>query len=182
MEKIAVLTHQRLISVTRNSMVRRGFHASQPEMNYTDRRGVCKISPAQDRLLPHGRLLEAYPAMTMAGSRREHPRDHFNHCVVRVNWRAGTYMLSTRTWPYGELREKRRSNSRIPGCARSSDLRLTPVSAPENHSQPHPHADNRLDEKGNADNSTITPRDSPTAISAAFTTGWQSDWQNTMEK
>ena len=77
---------------------------------------------------------EAYPAMTMAGSRVESiPADHFNHCVAVVKLADGTYMPLD---PHGFLSAVScgvvPSNSRIIcGVPEGSDLCLTPVSAPE---------------------------------------------------
>ena len=88
MEKIAVLTHWVAdnIRYAGISMGKgEGFTLHNTKMNYTDRCGVCK--DIAGTLISFLRMagFEAYPAMTMAGSRVESiPADHFNHCVAVV--------------------------------------------------------------------------------------------------
>lgn len=122
MEKIAVLTHWVADNIRYSGISMgkgEGFTLHNLKMNYTDRCGVCK--DIAGTLIAFLRMagFEAYPAMTMAGSRVES----------------------------------------IP-------------------------ADNRLDEKGTLRGQfTITAEgQSDSNIRRIFTTGWQSDWQNTMEK
>lgn len=96
MEKIAVLTHWvadniRYAGITMGKG--EGFTLHNTKMNYTDRCGVCKDIAGS--LISFLRMagFEAYPAMTMAGSRVESiPADHFNHCVAVVKLSNGTYM------------------------------------------------------------------------------------------
>ena len=128
-----------------------GFTLHNLKMNYTDRCGVCK--DIAGTLIAFLRMagFEAYPAMTMAGSRVESiPADHFNHCVAVVKLASGTYMPLDPTWvPFcRELwSSAEQQQNYLPGVPEGSDLCLTPVSAPENH-YVRIHADNRLDEKG----------------------------------
>ena len=83
MEKIAVLTHWVAdnIRYAGISMGKgEGYTLHDTKMNYTDRCGVCK--DIAGTLVSFLRMagFEAYPAMTMAGSRVESiPADHFNH-------------------------------------------------------------------------------------------------------
>lgn len=164
-----------------------GFTLHNLKMNYTDRCGVCK--DIAGTLIAFLRMVgfEAYPAMTMAGSRVESiPADHFNHCVAVVKLASGTYMPLDPTWvPFcRELwSSAEQQQNYLPGVPEGSDLCTTPVSAPENH-YVRIHADNRLDEKGTLRGQfTITAEgQSDSNIRRIFTTGWQSDWQNTMEK
>lgn len=190
MEKIAVLTHWVADNIRYSgiSMSKgEGFTLHNLKMNYTDRCGVCK--DIAGTLIAFLRMagFEAYPAMTMAGSRVESiPADHFNHCVAVVKLASGTYMPLDPTWvPFcRELwSSAEQQQNYLPGVPEGSDLRLTPVSAPENH-YVRIHADNRLDEKGTLRGQfTITAEgQSDSNIRRIFTTGWQSDWQNTMEK
>lgn len=70
-----------------------GFTLHNLKMNYTDRCGVCK--DIAGTLIAFLRMagFEAFPAMTMAGSRVETiPADHFNHCVAVVKLSDGTMM------------------------------------------------------------------------------------------
>ena len=76
-----------------------GYTLHDTKMNYTDRCGVCK--DIAGTLVSFLRMagFEAYPAMTMAGSRVESiPADHFNHCVAVVKLADGTYMPLDPTW------------------------------------------------------------------------------------
>ena len=129
---------------------------------------------------------EAYPAMTMAGSRVESiPADHFNHCVAVVKLSSGTYMPLDPTWvPFcRELwSSAEQQQNYLPGVPEGSDLCLTPVSAPENH-YVRIKANNRLDAKGTLTGQfTITAEgQSDSNIRRIFTTGWQSQWQAALE-
>ena len=190
MEKIAVLTHWvadniRYAGITMGEG--EGFTLHNTRMNYTDRCGVCK--DIAGTLISFLRMagFEAYPAMTMAGSRVESiPADHFNHCVAVVKLSDGTYMPLDPTWvPFcRELwSSAEQQQNYLPGIPEGSDLRITPVSAPENH-YVRIAADNRLDARGTLSGTfTITAEgQSDASIRRIFTTGWQTEWRNTMEK
>ena len=71
----------------------------------------------------------------------------------------------------------------LPGVPEGSDLCLTPVSAPENHYF-RIKADNRLDADGTLRGTfTVTAEgQSDSNIRRIFTTGFQSEWKNTMER
>ena len=190
MEKIAVLTHWVADNIRYSGLSMgkgEGFTLHNLKMNYTDRCGVCK--DIAGTLVAFLRMagLQAYPAMTMAGSRVESiPADHFNHCVAVVKLSNGTYMPLDPTWvPFcRELwSSAEQQQNYLPGVPEGSDLCLTPVSAPENHFI-RINANNQLDEKGNLYGEfTITAEgQSDSRIRRIFTTGWQSDWQNSLEK
>lgn len=189
MEKIAVLTHWvadniRYAGITMGEG--EGFTLHNTKMNYTDRCGVCK--DIAGTLISFLRMagFEAYPAMTMAGSRIESiPADHFNHCVAVVKLANGTYMPLDPTWvPFcRELwSSAEQQQNYLPGIPGGSDLCLTPVSAPENH-YVRITADNKIDAKGTLKGSfTITAEgQSDSSIRRIFTQGWQTEWQSTME-
>ena len=190
MEKIAVLTHWVADNIRYAGLTMgkgEGFTLHNLKMNYTDRCGVCK--DIAGTLIAFLRMagFEAYPAMTMAGSRVESiPADHFNHCVVVVRLSNGTLMPLDPTWvPFcRELwSSAEQQQNYLPGIPEGSDLCLTPVSAPENH-YVRIHADNRIDAKGTLSGFfTITAEgQSDSNIRRIFTTGFQSEWRNTMEK
>lgn len=189
MEKIAVLTHWvadniRYAGITMGKG--EGFTLHNTEMNYTDRCGVCKDIAGM--LISFLRMagFEAYPAMTMAGSRVESiPADHFNHCVTVVKLSNGTYMPLDPTWvPFcRELwSSAEQQQNYLPGIPEGSDLCITPVSAPENHFV-RIRAHNKLDRKGTLTGQfTITAEgQSDRAVRRVFTGGWQSEWLNSME-
>ena len=169
MEKIAVLTHWVADNIRYSGISMgkgEGFTLHNTKMNYTDRCGVCK--DIAGTLISFLRMagFEAYPAMTMAGSRVESiPADHFNHCVAVVKLSNGTYMPLDPTWvPFcRELwSSAEQQQNYLPGVPEGSDLCITPVSAPENH-YVRIKADNRLEADG-------TLR------------GFQSEWKSTMER
>ena len=189
MEKIAVLTHWvadniRYAGITMGKG--EGFTLHNLKMNYTDRCGVCK--DIAGTLVAFLRMagFEAYPAMTMAGSRVESiPADHFNHCVAVVKLANGTYMPLDPTWvPFcRELwSSAEQQQNYLPGVPEGSDLCITPISDPENHFV-RMWAKNRLDTKGTLKGQfTITAEgQSDLSIRRIFTTGWQSKWKDALE-
>ena len=154
MEKIAVLTHWVADNIRYSGISMgkgEGYTLHNLKMNYTDRCGVCK--DIAGTLIAFLRMagFEAYPAMTMAGSRVESiPADHFNHCVAVVKLSNGTYMPLDPTWvPFcRELwSSAEQQQNYLPGVPEGSDLCLTPLSAPENH-YVRIHADNHINERG----------------------------------
>ncbi|MCD7851136.1 MAG: DUF3857 domain-containing protein [Parabacteroides sp.] len=189
MEKIAVLTHWVAGNIRYSGISMgkgEGYTLHNLKMNYTDRCGVCK--DIAGTLIAFLRMagFEAYPAMTMAGSRMESiPADHFNHCVAVVKLSSGTYMPLDPTWvPFcRELwSSAEQQQNYLPGIPEGSDLCLTPVSAPENH-YVRIKADNKLDTKGTLTGQfTITAEgQSDSNIRRIFTGGWQSQWQSALE-
>ena len=189
MEKIAVLTHWVADNIRYAGLTMgkgEGFTLHNLKMNYADRCGVCK--DIAGTLVAFLRMagFEAYPAMTMAGSRVESiPADHFNHCVAVVKLSNGTYMPLDPTWvPFcRELwSSAEQQQNYLPGVPEGSDLCQTPVSAPENHYL-RIKANNHIDKKGTLSGQfTITAEgQSDLSIRRIFTTGWQSKWYDTME-
>ena len=189
MEKIAVLTHWVADNIRYAGLTMgkgEGFTLHNLKMNYTDRCGVCK--DIAGTLVAFLRMagFEAYPAMTMAGSRVESiPADHFNHCVAVVKLSNGTYMPLDPTWvPFcRELwSSAEQQQNYLPGVPEGSDLCKTPVSAPENHYF-RIKANNRIDKKGTLSGQFMITAEgqSDLSIRRIFTTGWQSKWYDTME-
>lgn len=190
MEKIAVLTHWVADNIRYSGITMgkgEGYTLHNTKMNYTDRCGVCK--DIAGTLISFLRMagFEAYPAMTMAGSRVESiPADHFNHCVAVVKLSDGTYMPLDPTWvPFTrELwSSAEQQQNYLPGIPEGSDLCLTPLSAPENHYF-RIKADNSIDEDGTLKGTlTVTAEgQSDRGIRSIFTTGFQSEWRNNMER
>lgn len=190
MEKIAVLTHWVADNIRYSGISMgegEGYTLHNTKMNFTDRAGVCKDIAGM--LISFLRMagFEAYPAMTMAGSRVESiPADHFNHCVAVVKLSNGTYMPLDPTWvPFcRELwSSAEQQQNYLPGVPEGSDILLTPVSAPENH-YVRINATNRLSEKGTLTGQFIITAEgqSDSNIRRMFTTGWQSDWTALLER
>ena len=189
-EKIAILTHWVADNIRYAGLTMgkgEGYTLHNLQMNYTDRAGVCK--DIAGTLIAFLRMagFEAYPAMTMAGSRVEDiPADHFNHCVAVVKLSDGTYMPLDPTWvPFcRELwSSAEQQQNYLPGIPEGSDLCITPVSAPENHYF-RIAAENQLDEDGTLKGSFVLTAEGQSDLSVRrlFTTGWQSDWQSSLEK
>ena len=190
MEKIATLTHWVADNIRYSGISMgkgEGYTLHNTKMNFTDRCGVCK--DIAGTLISFLRMagFEAYPAMTMAGSRVESiPADHFNHCVAVVKLSNGTYMPLDPTWvPFcRELwSSAEQQQNYLPGIPEGSDILLTPLSPPENH-YIKITANNSIDEKGTLRGQfTITGEgQSDRNIRNIFTQGWQTDWQNSMEQ
>lgn len=140
MEKISVLTHWVADNMRYSGISMgegEGYTLHNTEMNFTDRCGVCKDKAALLISMLRMAGLEAYPAMTMAGSRIESiPADHFNHCVAVVKDDSGVYIPLDPTWvPFNrELwSSAEQQQNYLPGVPESSDLCLTPLSPAENH-------------------------------------------------
>ena len=190
MEKIAVLTHWVADNIRYSGITMgkgEGYTLHNTKMNYTDRCGVCK--DIAGTLISFLRMagFEAYPAMTMAGSRVESiPADHSNHCVAVVKLSDGTYMPLDPTWvPFTrELwSSAEQQQNYLPGIPEGSDLCLTPVSAPENHYF-RIKAENTVDENGTLKGTLTVSAEgqSDRGIRSIFTTGFQSEWRNNMER
>lgn len=189
MEKIAVLTHWVADNVRYSGISMgegEGYTLHNTKTNFTDRCGVCKDKAAMLISMLRMAGFEAYPAMTMAGSRIESiPADHFNHCVAVVKLANGTYTPLDPTWvPFNrELwSSAEQQQNYLPGIPEGSDLCLTPVSAPENHYL-------KLNVKSNVDaQGTLTGEftvqaegQTDASVRRAFTTGFASQWKNAME-
>lgn len=190
MEKIAVLTHWVADNIRYSGISMgkgEGYTLHNTKMNYTDRCGVCK--DIAGTLISFLRMagFEAYPAMTMAGSRVETiPADHFNHCVAIVKLSNGTYMPLDPTWvPFcRELwSSAEQQQNYLPGVPEGSDILLTPLSPPENHYL-RINANNRIDEKGTLRGQFVITAEgqSDSNIRRIFTQGWQTEWYNSMEQ
>ena len=164
-----------------------GFTLHNTAMNYTDRCGVCKDKAALLISLLRMAGFEAYPAMTMAGSRIESiPADHFNHSVAVVKLSDGKYHLLDPTWvPF--IRElwssAEQQQNYLMGVPEGAGLMLTPVSPPEDH-YVRLQVQSALDAKGNLKGEfTITAEgQSDNALRRPFTGGFISEWRNAMER
>lgn len=140
MEKISALTHWVADNMRYSGISMgkgEGYTLHNTKVNFTDRAGVCKDKAALLISMLRMAGFEAYPAMTMAGSRIEKiPADHFNHCVAVVKLSDGKYIPLDPTWvPFNReiWSSAEQQQNYLPGLPEGSDLLLTPVSAPENH-------------------------------------------------
>lgn len=190
MDKISVLTHWVADNMRYSGISMgkgEGFTLHNTQMNFTDRCGVCKDKAALLISMLRMAGFKAYPAMTMAGSRVESiPADHFNHSVAVVQLSNGTYIPLDPTWvPF--LRElwssAEQQQNYLPGIPEGSDLLETPLSAPENHYF-RMKASSTLDTKGTLTGEvTITAEgQSDGNIRRMFTSGFMTEWYNTLER
>lgn len=115
-----------------------GYTLHKGEMDFTDRCGVCKDKAGMLITMLRAAGFEAYPAMTMAGSRIDYiPADQFNHCVSVVKSRRdGKYHLLDPTWvPF--IRElwssAEQQQNYLMGVPEGADLAETPLSDPAKH-------------------------------------------------
>lgn len=140
MEKISALTHWVADNMRYSGISMgkgEGYTLHNTQTNFTDRAGVCKDKAALLISMLRMAGFEAYPAMTMAGSRIEQiPADHFNHCVAVVKLSNGEYIPLDPTWvPFNReiWSSAEQQQNYLPGLPEGSDLLLTPVSDPSNH-------------------------------------------------
>jgi len=131
---------------------------------------------------------EAYPAMTMAGSRIDYiPADQFNHCVTVVKSRKdGKYHLLDPTWvPF--VRElwssAEQQQNYLIGVPEGADLAETPISNPANHylrmtGMTNITADGTLE--GEYD--VMAEGQTDAAIRGMFTRAYMADWAANVEK
>lgn len=189
-EKISILTHWVADNMRYSGISMgkgEGYTLHNTRMNFTDRCGVCKDKAALLISMLRMAGFEAFPAMTMAGSRVEAiPADHFNHSVAVVKLSDGTYMPLDPTWvPF--IRElwssAEQQQNYLPGLPEGSDLLVTPLSPPENH-YVKIRVHSSLDKKGTlrGDLSIEAEGQSDGNIRRIFTNGYQRDWENALEK
>ncbi|MFI3281248.1 MAG: DUF3857 and transglutaminase domain-containing protein [Rikenellaceae bacterium] len=190
MSKIAVLTHWVADNMRYSGISMgkgEGFTLHNTQMNFTDRAGVCKDKAALLISMLRMAGLEAYPAMTMAGSRIESiPADHFNHCVAVVRTDEGVLMPLDPTWvPFSRevWSSAEQQQNYLPGTPEPSDLCLTPVSAPENHLFDL-KAKSTLSSNGTLVGTITVSAEgvSDSSIRSPFTTGLRSQWRTAMEQ
>lgn len=190
MEKITILTHWVADNMRYSGISMgkgEGYTLHNTRTNFTDRCGVCKDKAALLISMLRMAGFEAYPAMTMAGSRVELiPADHFNHSVAVVKLSDGTYMPLDPTWvPF--IRENwssaEQQQNYLPGLPEGSDLLITPLSAPENHYLKIT-VHSVLDKKGTLKGEFVVEAEgqSDGSIRRIFTSGFERDWQNALEK
>ncbi len=114
-----------------------GYTLHPADMNYRDRQGVCKDKASLLISFLRAAGFHAYPAMTMAGARIEDfPADHFNHCVVALREKDGSFRMLDPTWiPWvrEEWSSAEQEQQYLVGYKKGQPLRTTPYSPPEKH-------------------------------------------------
>jgi len=164
-----------------------GFTLHSGKMNFTDRCGVCKDKAGMLITLLRAAGFKSYPAMTMAGSRIDYiPADQFNHCVTLVKLSNGEYKLLDATW-VPLLRElwssAEQQQNYLMGVPEGADLKITPLSAPENHYFKISGKSELLPDGTLKGNLSITAEgQSDAGIRRMFTGYYKSEWENSIEK
>jgi transglutaminase-like putative cysteine protease len=114
--------------------------------------GVCKDKAGMLVTLMRALGLEAYPAMTMAGSRVERiAADQFNHAVVAWRQADGSFRMVDPTWAPFSLdlwSRAEASQNFLIGTAEGEDLAITPAEGSARNGLTV-RADSRLDADGN---------------------------------
>ena len=165
-----------------------GYTLHRGEMNFTDRCGVCKDKAGMLITMLRAAGFEAYPAMTMAGSRIDYiPADQFNHCVTVVKSRAdGRYHLLDPTWvPFTrELwSSAEQQQNYLMGVPEGADLGETPLSDPVNHYLRMSGNTTILADGTLEGEYTVTAEgQTDAAIRGMFTRAYVADWASNVEK
>ena len=165
-----------------------GYTLHRGEMNFTDRCGVCKDKAGMLITMLRAAGFEAYPAMTMAGSRIDYiPADQFNHCVTVVKSRKdGKYKLLDPTWvPF--VRElwssAEQQQNYLMGVPEGADLGETPVSNPSNHYL-HMTGTTNISTDGTLEGEYVVTAEGQTdaAVRGLFTRSYVADWAANVER
>jgi hypothetical protein len=165
-----------------------GYTLHSGEMNFTDRCGVCKDKAGMLITMLRAAGFEAYPAMTMAGSRIDYiPADQFNHCVTVVKSRKeGKYKLLDPTWvPF--VRElwssAEQQQNYLMGVPEGADLGETPISNPTNHYL-RMTGSTTISVNGTLEGEYIVTAEGQTdaAVRGMFTRSYVADWAANVEK
>lgn len=165
-----------------------GFTLHKAEMNFADRCGVCKDKAGMLIAMLRAAGFEAYPAMTMAGSRIDYiPADQFNHCVTVVKSRQdGQYHLLDPTWvPF--VREvwssAEQQQNYLMGVPEGADLGETVISKPSNHFLRMSGMTNILaDGTLEGEYSVMAEGQTDAALRGMFTRAYMADWEANVEK
>ena len=155
-------------------------------MDFLDRCGVCKDKAGMLVTMLRSAGFEAFPSMTMAGSRIDRiPADQFNHSVVVVKLADGKLHPLDPTWvPF--VRElwssAEQQQNYLPGIPGGSDLLETPVSLPVNH-YVKISAISALDKEGtlSGEISVTAEGQSDASLRRMFTGSYKALWTNNLE-
>ncbi len=189
MDSVSVLTHWVADNMRYSGISMgpgEGYTLHNAGMNFRDRCGVCKDKASLLVAFLRAAGFEAYPAMTMAGSRIEDiPADQFNHSVSVVKLSDGKYHLLDPTWvPF--VRElwssAEQQQNYLMGVPEGADLGLTPVSPPEDHYLKI-NGNSTLDPDGTLTGEFTVQAEGQTdaAIRGIFTRNYRSTWKSNLE-
>jgi hypothetical protein len=163
-----------------------GFTLHNGIMNFTDRCGVCKDKASMLITMLRSAGFEAYPSMTMAGSRIDRiPADQFNHSVAVVRLSDGKLHPLDPTWvPF--VRElwssAEQQQNYLPGLPEGSDLLETPLSPPENHFvKINNHSNLQTDGTLTGEIAIEAEGQSDASLRRMFTGSFKALWQENLE-
>ncbi len=163
-----------------------GFTLHQGKMDFLDRCGVCKDKAGMLVTMLRSAGFEAYPSMTMAGSRIDRVvADQFNHSVTVVKLSDGKLHLLDPTWvPF--VRElwssAEQQQNYLPGIPEGSDLLESPISSPKNH-YVKINAVSALDKSGTlkGEISVTAEGQSDASLRRMFTGSFKANWKSNLE-
>lgn len=190
MDSISLLTHWVADEIRYSGIPMgegEGYTLHKGEMTFLDRCGVCKDKAGMLVTMLRAAGFESYPAMTMAGSRIDYiPADQFNHSVTVVKLRNGKYKLLDPTWvPF--LRElwssAEQQQNYLLGVPEGADLRITPLSPPENHYF-RINGKSVINKDGSLEGSLVLEAEgqSDGAIRGLFTRSMKNSWEQNLER
>jgi hypothetical protein len=165
-----------------------GFTLHHGTMDFEDRCGVCKDKAGMLITMLRAAGFDAYPAMTMAGSRIDYiPADQFNHCVTVYKSHADKkYHLLDATWvPF--VRElwssAEQQQNYLMGVPEGADLAETPVSNPSNHYLKM-NGTTTISADGTLEGEYVVTAEGQTdaAVRGMFTRAYMADWASNVEK
>lgn len=190
MDSISLLTHWAADEIRYSGISMgpgEGYTLHSGEMNFTDRCGVCKDKAGMLITMLRAAGFESYPAMTMAGSRIDYiPADQFNHSVTIVKLKSGEYKILDPTWvPF--LRElwssAEQQQNYLMGVPEGADLKITPISAPENHFF-RINGKSEILEDGTLTGEFLLTAEgqSDASIRRMFTSNYKTEWKKSVER
>ena len=164
-----------------------GYTLHKGSLTFRDRCGVCKDKAGMCITLLRAAGFEAYPAMTMAGSKiDEIPADHFNHCVASVRLKDGNLHMLDPTWV--PLRRELWSSAEqqqnyLIGTPNGNPLAETPLSPPEDHYVKIKN-NSELNNNGNLSGELVIVAEgqSDAAVRSMFTYYYMTQWSDNVRK
>ncbi|MFU8843246.1 MAG: DUF3857 domain-containing transglutaminase family protein [Bacteroidales bacterium] len=190
MDSISLITHWVADNIRYSGLSMgegEGYTLHTGDMTFTDRCGVCKDKAGLLVAMLRTAGFESYAAMTMAGSRIDYiPADQFNHSITVVRLSDGSFLLLDPTWvPF--VRELwsslEQQQNYLLGIPEGDDLRITPISPPENHYLKI-SGESMLSSAGMLTGTLVIEAEgqSDAAIRRIFTSDFMASWNRNLER